>query len=115
MEPDDGYATMTEDLIATQLESLHAAVARVEIKLDKEISELKSEQIADLRKQNERIADDQRRLWDRVGKLESERIPQIEAAQREHQGGIRVGQAILTVVGSLLSGGLVAVAVHFAH
>lgn len=91
---------MTEDAISVQLATLTDAVKRVENKLDKEVSELKSEQIGELKKSYERLADDQRRLWNIV---------------HEHRGGLKVSQVILTLVGSLLSGAIVALIVHFAH
>lgn len=98
---------MTEDLISSQLLALHEAVRRVENKLDKEVSELKSEQIADLRKANDRLADDQRRVW--------EAVRAVESYQSQHHGGLRVGQIFLTIFGSLCSGAIVALVVHFAH
>lgn len=44
--------------------------ARIEALLRSEISDLKTEQIKDLREGNTRLADDQRRLWERLADLE---------------------------------------------
>lgn len=43
---------------------------RLENLLRQEINDLKKEQIDDLKKANERVADDQRRLWDRLVDME---------------------------------------------
>jgi ferric-dicitrate binding protein FerR (iron transport regulator) len=43
---------------------------RIENLLRQEINDLKDEQLSDLRKQNERLSDDQRRLWDRLTEIE---------------------------------------------
>jgi len=42
---------------------------RIENMLQREISDLKTDQISDLKKANERIADDQRRAWDAIESL----------------------------------------------
>jgi hypothetical protein len=55
----------------TRLENqIAAALERIERRLDKEIGDLKDEQISDLREANRRMADDQRRLWEAVRLLE---------------------------------------------
>lgn len=43
---------------------------RIESLLRAEISDLKTEQINDLREANKRLGDDQRRLWERVNDVE---------------------------------------------
>lgn len=91
---------MTDDLIAQQLQLLHEAVQRVEDKIDKEIADLKNEQIADLKKQVDRLADDQRRLW--------------ETALKSH--GSRVTHQVwITILASLSSGIIGMAIVHFWH
>lgn len=47
-----------------------AGFNRIETLIRQEINDLKTEQINDLRKANDRLSDDQRRLWDRVNDLE---------------------------------------------
>ena len=42
---------------------------RIENMLQREISDLKTDQISDLKEQNKRIADDQRRAWDAIESL----------------------------------------------
>lgn len=74
---------MTESdvkLISTRLESMEGLIERIEALLQKEISDLKTEQIADLRRQIERIADDQRRAWEAIRSLEND-------SNRAHGGG----------------------------
>lgn len=71
---------------------------RVETLLRQEISDLKTEQITDLRKANERLADDQRRLWERL--VDMERRENRRAG--DHSGTARV----LTAVGHLISAAL---------
>lgn len=51
-------------------EDISSGFKRIENLLRQEITDLKTEQIQDLRKQNDRLADDQRRLWDRVNDME---------------------------------------------
>lgn len=51
-------------------EQISSGFNRLEGLLRQEITELKNEQINDLKKSNERLADDQRRLWDRVVEME---------------------------------------------
>jgi len=76
--------------------------ARIEGLLRQEITDLKSDQISDLRKTNERLADDQRRLWDRL----------VEMERRENRrAGDSTGQSrVLGAIGHALSaagGGLI--------
>jgi hypothetical protein len=55
----------------TRLENqITAGFEKIEGLLRSEISDLKSEQITDLREANKRLADDQRRLWERLSDLE---------------------------------------------
>jgi hypothetical protein len=59
------------DSRVTRLESeISLGFQRIESLLRQEITDLKTDQISDLRKTNERLADDQRRLWDRVSAME---------------------------------------------
>lgn len=68
---------------------------RIEGLLQREISDLKSEQIAELRKTNERLADDQRRLWDRLSAMENRETLRV---------GERGGQTrIFSAVGHFIS------------
>lgn len=68
---------------------------RIEGLLRQEINDLKAEQISELRKANDRLADDQRRLWDRL----------IDVERREHgRDETSSGQSrILGGVGHFLS------------
>jgi hypothetical protein len=59
----EGRVTRLENAVTEGFSELKVIVRQ-------EISDLKTEQIADLRKANERLGDDQRRLWDRVSELE---------------------------------------------
>lgn len=93
--------------IEATVDQLVATVARLETLIREEIADLKREQIADLRKQNDRLADDQRRAW--------EAIRELEAGQHKSTGRSSALQGILTVIASLLSGGLVAVLTHSLH
>jgi hypothetical protein len=79
----------------TRLEdSMNAGFARIESMMRKEIDDLKTEQIKDLRESNTRLADDQRRLWDRVTEFE----------RREN---VRIGtNRTLGAIGHFLSAGL---------
>jgi hypothetical protein len=72
---------------------MEGLIERIEALLQKEIAELKTEQIADLRKQIERIADDQRRLWEAVRTLETDR-------NRAH-GGAKVISGLMTFIASI--------------
>jgi predicted metal-dependent hydrolase len=80
-------------LISTRLENLEGLIERIEGLIQREISDLKSEQIADLRRENERLADDQRRLWEAVRTLETDR-------NRAH-GGAKVISGLITFVVSI--------------
>lgn len=84
------------DTRVTRLEDqITDGFARIEGLLRQEINDLKAEQISELRKANERLADDQRRLWDRL----------IEVERREHgRDGTSSGQSrILGGIGHFLS------------
>lgn len=83
-----------------KLDSLHEAIARVEKKIDQEIADLKQEQIADLRVAIDRIADDQRRLWEAVRALETDR--------NQDKGSWRVIQGITGLVAGSVGAALTA-------
>jgi len=80
-------------LISNRLENLEGLIGRIEALIVKEIDDLKSEQIADLRRENERLADDQRRLWEAVRTLETDR-------NRAH-GGAKVISGLMTFIASI--------------
>ena len=84
--------------IETAVSGLTAAVGRLEMLIREEIQDLKREQIADLRKNNERLADDQRRAWEAIREMEN---------QRSHdRGGFKVAHAALSlfvgIIGAIL-------------
>jgi hypothetical protein len=64
--------------------------------LQREITELKDEQISDLKKANERLADDQRRLWDLVLTNEARR-----AGSRETL--FSAGHVLMVILGGLIT------------
>jgi hypothetical protein len=80
---------------------------RIEDKIDAEVADLKNEQIADLKEGNRRLADDQRRLWDTVGKLQEHKATQ--------HGGKNAVTEIRTVIIALLASTLAVVVGHFIH
>jgi hypothetical protein len=90
----DARVTRLEDQITD-------GFGRIEALLRQEINDIKTEQITDLRKANERLADEQRRLWDRV----------VEMERREnHRVGDQNGQhRVLGGIGHFLSAGVGAV------
>jgi hypothetical protein len=51
-------------------EQITAGFERIETLFRQQLVDLKTEQIADLKDRYERLADDQRRLWDLIHKLE---------------------------------------------
>ena len=78
-----------------QLENLSQAIGRLEGLIHNEISDLKNEQIADLKRAVERIADDHRRLW--------EAVRAIENARSATQGGVKTLYAVFVIASSILS------------
>lgn len=88
-----------------KLEHLTEGMARLEALISREIQELKSEQIADLKRQNERLADDQRRAW--------EAIRNIENKGNQYYGGVKVMHAIVATVSGLFGAGIAAVLAKF--
>lgn len=99
----EGQLNMTEvaalDARVTRLEDqITSGFERIENLLRQEISDLKTEQISELRKDKDRIADDQRRLWDRL----------VEMERRENRrAGDHTGQhRVLGGIGHFLSAGL---------
>jgi t-SNARE complex subunit (syntaxin) len=99
-------------LISTKLENLEGSIERIEALIMKEITDLKNEQIADVRKTLEkyasdgskaidRVADDQRRLWEAVRSLENDR-------NRAHGGG-KVVAGLITGIISIVSSSAAAV------
>jgi hypothetical protein len=107
----------------TEVAALDARVTRMEIQISsgfdrieellrQEINDLKTDQISDLRKINERLADDQRRLWDRL--VEMERRENRRAGDHSGQsrvlGGIghflsAAAGGVITWLATWLSGG----------
>ncbi len=80
--------------IFERLDHLTETVNRLEELIMREIKELKSEQIAELKRQNERLADDQRRAW--------EAIRAIENRENRMAGRDRAVQAMIGVIGLFL-------------
>ena len=70
---DDGNGAASIAAMTAQLDNMQATLARLEKKIDTEIAELKTEQIAQLRAENTRLADDQRRMWEALRNLENDR------------------------------------------
>lgn len=83
----EGRVTRLEDQIA-------AGFLRIEGLLRTEITDLKNEQIQELRKANERVTEEQRRMWEHVGAL--------ELRETRRSGGERK----LASIGHLVSGGI---------
>lgn len=101
----DARVTRLEDQITTGFN-------RIESLLRQEINDLKTEQINDLRKQNERLADDQRRLWDRLGDMERRETSRTSDQRGQHRviGGIghflsAICGGAITWLATLFSGG----------
>lgn len=87
----------------TRLENqISAGFERIEELLRSEISDLKTEQLTDLRKTNDRLADDQRRAWEAIRTLEQ------REAQR-YGGDRKVGSWAHFVSGGI--GGVITAAV----
>jgi len=84
------------DARVTRLESeIKSGFKRIEDLLRQEINDLKTDQINDLRKQNERLSDDQRRLWDRLTDMER---------RENRRTGDHLGQSrVLGAIGHFLS------------
>ncbi len=84
------------DSRVTRLENqITLGFERIESLLRQEINDLKAEQINELRKANDRLADDQRRLWDRLVEMEQRENLRVGA-----QGG---GLRVLGAIGHFLS------------
>ena len=87
---------------------IQQALARIEGLIRTEVNDLKNEQIAQAFKAIERIADDQRRLWDNVGKLElrdGQRTGGSKAMDRVWSAVAMMIGAAITFAGSWLSVG----------
>jgi hypothetical protein len=107
MTNEDGMNEIGLESRVTRLEDqIAAALERIERRLDKEIGDLKDEQISDLREANRRMADDQRRLWEAVRLLE----------QRENQriGGSRALSGITHFLSAIFGGLVTAVGTWFS-
>jgi hypothetical protein len=113
MADDDGLRSFDRQLgmLATQLaalggaiehiqKSMEGSVARLEALIAREIGEIKTEQIADSKRSIERLADDQRRMW--------EALRVIETRQADQGGAFRAIHGFAIFAGSLVSGGFVA-------
>jgi regulator of replication initiation timing len=86
-------------------------IDRIEKLLRQEINDLKTEQIKDLREQNTRLADDQRRLWDRLTEVErrENRRAGVEGHSSRLMGGLghfltALAASGLTWIATLFSG-----------
>lgn len=83
----------------TRLENVFSdGLARIEALIRGEITDLKNEQIADLREANRRLADDQRRLWEAL------RI--VENRESQRTGSDRTTGKAFTALMMLLTAGL---------
>ncbi len=91
----DGRVTRLEEAISNGL-------ARIEDLLRTSITDLKGEQIKDLKDSYTRLADDQRRIWDAIRELEKHRDTTA--------GGQRVWNSIWNVGSAALGGSGVAIA-----
>jgi len=89
----------------SQIETLQQSVTRIEALITREIQDLKNEQIADLRRQNDRLADDQRRAWEAIRALENER--------NRMYGGVKVIHAVVATVSGLVGAGVAALVGKF--
>jgi len=89
------------------IETLVQSVARLENLIKEEITDLKREQIADLRKANDRLAEDQRRAW--------EAIRELEQTKNRQQGGIGAIHAALMALVGMMSGAIGAVIAKLLH
>jgi chromosome segregation ATPase len=108
---------MTEGTLQERVNRLEEAItdglSRIEVLIRQEIKDLKSEQLADIKQtidrverdlkgDHNRLADDQRRLWDRVTSL--------ERRENERRGGFRALHAVWLSVSGVL-GGLIGFAI----
>lgn len=73
---------------------------RIESLLRQEINDLKAEQINELREANKRLADDQRRLWDRVVDMERRE----NRREGDHKGQYRILASMGTLVAAIIGG-----------
>jgi hypothetical protein len=101
----ESRVTRLEDQIVDGIE-------RIEKLLRQEINDLKTEQIKDLREQNTRLADDQRRIWDKITQAEAREY--TRSGEQGHSKRIMGGlghfltalcAAGLTWLATLFSGG----------
>ena len=96
---------MSEAQVTQQLEHLTASIDRLEQLIMREIQDLKSEQIADLRRHIERLADDQRRAW--------EAIRTIENSTYQYYGGVKALHATIAIISGMLGAGIAALIAKF--
>ena len=100
------------DARVTRMEQqISSGFDRLEGLLRQEITELKTEQINDLKKHLERLADDQRRAWDRI--VEMERRENRRAG--DHSGQHRVLGAIGHFVSAACGGAITWLATYFSN
>ena len=94
----EGRVTRLENAVTNGFE-------RIEGLLRQEINDLKTEQIKDLREANNRLADDQRRLWDQVTELQ----------RRDYQriGSGRTIGAITNIMSAVFGGSVAALVAYF--
>lgn len=89
--------------IETAVTGLTSAVGRLEALIREEIQDLKREQIADLRKANDRLADDQRRAWEAIRELEKNRSGISAAFKTAHAISSLIVALIGGAVGSIVT------------
>jgi len=92
----DNRVTRLEAQISTGFE-------RLENLLRTEITDLKSEQIKDLREGNSRLADDQRRLWEHIGRLELGNGEQSGVRKGTSKAMDRAWNAFSLMIGGVLA------------
>ncbi len=76
---------------------------RLEGLLRQEITELKTEQINDLKKNNERLADDQRRLWERLGEMERRENRRVGDSTGQYRVITAIGHFISAALGAAVT------------
>lgn len=92
----EARVTRLEDQISTGFD-------RIEMLLRQEISDLKKEQIDDLKKANERLADDQRRMWDRVVDMERRENRRVGDHSGERRAWSAVGHFMSAAAGATIT------------
>jgi hypothetical protein len=103
--------------LIAQIQALNATVQRLENLIEKKVGDLKTEQIADVKAAINRIADDQRRIWEAVRALErqaseqvraielraSEKVQALELQASGQGGAFRVIHGVAVFLGSVVT------------